>query len=155
MDSLIIFGAKELYAVIIVAAIVYFFRQPKELRWKIALSAVIALPLTYLLAKLGSILYYNPRPFVVGDFTPLIPHSADNGFPSDHMLISSAIASVVFFFNRKLGSALLFIAFLVGVSRMLAGIHHLVDIIGSLAFAFLATWCVMRCILPKLGKLKK
>jgi len=150
MNELIIFGAQELYAVIIAVAILYFFRQPKELRWKIALSAVIALPLTYLLAKLGSMLYYNPRPFVVGDFMPLIPHSDDNGFPSDHMLISSAIAAVVFFFHRKLGLTLLFIAFLVGVSRAFAGIHHPIDIIGSLAFAFFATWIAVRFLLPKL-----
>ena len=46
-------------------------------------------------------LYYNPRPFVVGNFTPLISHSVDNGFPSDHVLLASAIASILYFFSKK------------------------------------------------------
>lgn len=152
MNELIIFGAKDLYIVIVTLAIVYLLRQPKELRWKIAICAIIALPLTYFLAKLGSMLYYNPRPFVVGDFIPLIPHSADNGFPSDHVLLSAAIASVVFFFHRKLGVALLCIGFLVGIARVAAGVHHVTDILGSIVIAFVGAYLVFRFVLPRVWK---
>lgn len=152
MDSLIIFGAEYLYLAIVFAALAYIFRQPKELRWKIALCAVIALPLTYIVAKIASAFYYDPRPFVVGQFAPLLPHAADNGFPSDHALLSSAVAAVIFSFHRKLGLLLFMVAFLVGASRVFAGIHHFTDIFGSMIIAIITTYVVIEYIFPKVWR---
>lgn len=149
MNSLIIFGAQYLYLVIVALAIWYVVRQPKDKRWRILLCAVIALPLAYVTAKILSTFYYDPRPFVVGNFLPLLPHAPDNGFPSDHTLLSGAIAAVIFFFHRKLGLVLFAIAVLVGVSRVLAGIHHVVDIVGSLVIALAVTYVVFKYLLPK------
>ena len=97
--------------------------------------AVLLLPLSYIAAKIISHFYFDPRPFVVGNFTPLIPHAADNGFPSDHTLLGAAIAFAIFRFNKKLGLLLLFFAILVGFSRVLAGVHHASDIAGSIVIA--------------------
>lgn len=149
MSSLIIFGAQYLYLVIVIGAFGYLLTQPRERRWRMALLAVLALPLTYVVAKIMSTLYYDPRPFVVGHFLPLLPHAPDNGFPSDHTLLSAAVAAVVFFFNRTLGALLLVIAFLVGVARVFAGIHHLTDIVGSLVIAASVTMLVWRFVFPK------
>ncbi|MDO8566493.1 MAG: phosphatase PAP2 family protein [Candidatus Moranbacteria bacterium] len=148
MDSFIIFGAQYLYLVIVIAALVYICWQPKELCWKIALCAIIALPLTYIAAKIVSNFYFDPRPFVIGQFTPLLPHAADNGFPSDHTLLGSAVAAVIFFFHRKLGFLLFVVAFLVGVSRVFAGIHHFADIFGSMVIAAVVTSIVSQYIFP-------
>ena len=112
------------------------------------LCAVIALPLTYIVAKIISNFYYDPRPFVVGQFTPLLPHAADNGFPSDHTLLSSAVAAVIFFFHRKLGAFLFVVAFMVGMARVFAGIHHSVDIFGSMVIALVVTYFVYVYIFP-------
>ncbi len=49
-----------------------------------------------------------------------------------------AIASLVFIYNRKLGSLLAVISFIVGFSRVLAGIHHPIDIIGAMGIAIVA-----------------
>ena len=149
MSFLLIFGAQYLYLVIVIGALWYLFRQPRELRWKIVLCAAIALPVTYVVAKIMGALYYDPRPFVVGNFTPLLPHAPDNGFPSDHTLLSSAVAAVIFFFNRQLGAALLVIAFLVGAARVFLGIHHFVDIFGSMVIAMVVTAVVFRYVFPK------
>ncbi len=152
MDNLIIFGAKYLYLVIVIAALAYVFRQPRELRWRIIVCAVIALPLTYIAAKIAGYFYYDPRPFVVGQFTPLLPHAADNGFPSDHALFGSAIAAVIFLFHRRFGLLLFAVAFLVGVSRVFAGVHHFTDIFGSMAIAAAATYAVYKYLFPKLSR---
>jgi len=150
MNFLIIFGAKYLYLVIVIAALWYVSTQPKEQRFRIILAACFALPLTYVVAKLMSSFYYDPRPFVVGNFTPLLPHAPDNGFPSDHTLLSAAVAAVVFFFHRKLGIALFAVAFLVGMARVVAGIHHFIDILGSIIIAFLVTAFFMKYLLAPL-----
>lgn len=152
MDIFIIFGAKYLYLVIVITALVYVFRQPKELRWKIVICAAVALPLTYIAAKIASYFYYDPRPFVIGQFTPLLPHAPDNGFPSDHTLFGSAIAAVISYFHRRLGLMLFGVAFAVGASRVFAGIHHFIDIFGSIAIAFVMTYLVFTYVSPKLHR---
>jgi undecaprenyl-diphosphatase len=128
---LIIFGAKYLYILTILIALIFFFYLPKDKKKGFALLAVIALPCVYICAKIAGHFYFDPRPFVTGHFTPLIPHPADNGFVSDHMLLTGAIAMIVFFYNKKTGAILWVAALLVGLSRVLAGIHHPIDILGA------------------------
>ncbi|MBP7061163.1 MAG: phosphatase PAP2 family protein [Candidatus Moranbacteria bacterium] len=152
MDSLIIFGAKYLYLVIVIISLAYLVAVPKSRSSQVIVAALIALPLTYIIAKIMSALYFDPRPFVVGNFIPLIPHAPDNGFPSDHTLLSAAIAAVMFAFDRKIGVLLFLIAFLVGLARVYAGVHHLTDILGSIIIAAIVTYCVMTFLLPSVWK---
>lgn len=99
---------------------------------------IVALPLAYILAKCASYLYFDPRPFVVGNFVPLVPHAPDNGFPSDHTLFAAALAALATRFSWKYGLALWVLAVLVGVSRVAAGVHHTVDVIGAIVIAAVA-----------------
>jgi undecaprenyl-diphosphatase len=102
----------------------------------VAIGGVI----TLLLARLSSHFYHDPRPFVVGKFVPLIPHGNDNGFPSDHTLISAFLAYATLYFSKKIGWTLVSIAVLIGISRVAAGVHHFTDIIGSFVIAGLGCW---------------
>lgn len=135
LDTLSILGAKYLFVVIAGIALVYFLKQPRDEQKRIVIFAAIALPLTFIVSKIGALLYFDPRPFVVGHFIPLIPHEPDNGFPSDHVLLCASIAAVVFPSNKYVGLVLLLLALLVGASRVYTGIHHAIDIIGSLVMA--------------------
>ena len=132
MNLIIIFIAKYLVFVAAAIAVFYFLKQPRQKQKEMLIFAVILLPLSYVAAKIISRFYFDPRPFVQGNFTPLLPHAADNGFPSDHTLLGAAIAFAVFRFNRKLGLLLLYLTVLVGAARVLAGVHHATDIAGSL-----------------------
>ncbi|MBI2064401.1 MAG: phosphatase PAP2 family protein [Candidatus Yanofskybacteria bacterium] len=131
----IIFGAKYLLWVLIGLVLVWFLRLPKEKQKRFILFGITALPLIYAAAKLIGLFYYNSRPFVVGDFTPLIPHEPDNGFPSDHTLLGAAMAAVTYPFSRKVSLISWGVTVLIGISRVLAGIHHPIDIAGSMAVA--------------------
>ena len=144
MNLLIIFGAKYLVFVIILIAAVYAYGLPSEKRKELLIFALFSLPLAYVVAKIASALYFNPRPFVVGNFSPLIAHAADNGFPSDHTLLSAAVATAVYFFYRKLGIWLLSLSVLVGLSRVAAGVHHLLDIFASVIIAFVTGMIVWK-----------
>jgi len=97
----------------------------------------------------------SPRPFVVQPVKPLVPSDTDNGFPSDHTLLSMAVAGVVVAYRRKWGIALLLLAALVGTARVLAHVHHPIDVIGSAVIAltvtFLVYHLVARRILPTLA----
>lgn len=112
------------------------------------LLAAFSFPLAYLLAKLGSALYESPRPFVLSGIPPLVPHASDNGFPSDHTLFSAALAVLVLRYDKRVGFVLFVLACLVGTARVLAGIHHGVDIIGSLLIASAMVYVVGRFVMP-------
>ncbi|MHB0977938.1 MAG: phosphatase PAP2 family protein [Minisyncoccota bacterium] len=142
MDTLFIFGAKYLYILPIIIGAIYFLKASGETKKEIFIFAVFTLPLTFLLGVLANHLYINPRPFVVDNFAPLIPHAADNGFPSDHMLLVSVIAMLFSFFSRRTALWLWIIAFLVGISRVYVGVHHLTDIFGSVIIAVISGYTV-------------
>lgn len=142
MDSFFIFCAKYLFALSVLTLGIYFLRQPKA-NWKrMILFAVSSAALAFLIAKLGGLLYYDPRPFVVGNFTPLIPHAPDNGFPSDHALLVSAIAMIGTLWNKKWGFVLWILAILVAIGRVYVGVHHAMDIFGSFAISIVAVLMV-------------
>jgi undecaprenyl-diphosphatase len=138
-NSLVIFEAKYLILLVVVIAGVFFLNQDREEKKRMIILGIISFPLAYIFAKIGSHFYFDARPFAVGNFTPLIPHVADNGFPSDHTLLAAAFSSVVYFFNKRTSLWLWILTAFVGISRVLAGVHHIADIVGSMVFAILAT----------------
>jgi len=141
-DILIIFSAK--YLVFFVAGIAFLFllKQPRNKQKQIIIFSIISLPLVYLAAKTSAIFYYNPRPFVSDNLIPLVTHNPDNGFTSDHTLLAGAIFSIIFYFNRKIGLLLFILTISVGISRVVANIHHPIDIIGSIAVALVVSFFV-------------
>lgn len=126
-----IFGAQYLYLVVIVVASVWFLMQPKLKQKEILFLFCICAPLIYIASLIASFLCYNPRPFVLGHFKPLITHKATNGFPSHHMLLTSALSAVIFIFNQRLSSILWILVLFVGISRIYVGVHHFIDVAGG------------------------
>jgi len=139
MNLLIIFGSKYLYLIAVAITAISFWYLTKEKKWSATLFGLIDLVMVYFIGLLAGYLYSNPRPFVSDHVPPLISHAADNGFPSDHTLLVVALASILYCYNRTLGFIVFGIALLIGVSRVFAGIHHWLDIIGSFTIAIAAT----------------
>jgi len=155
LNLTIIFGANYLIFLLLLLAAIFFFKQVAQTKKQLIIMGLVSLPLIYLVAKLGSMFYFNPRPFVTGGFLPLIPHSPDNGFPSDHVLLSSALAMVIFYYNKKSGLIIMDLSILVGISRVLAGVHHSIDIIGSIVISIIISSLVYYLVMPPLLSLLK
>ena len=137
-DLIFIFGAKYLYLVVIIISFIWFLAQPRARQGEILIIICICLPLIFIISEIAGRLYYNPRPFALGHFQPLIPHKADNGFPSHHALLASAISTIVFLFSRRLGLVLWILALFVGFSRVYAGVHHMIDILGGILISIIS-----------------
>lgn len=140
MNLLIILLAKYFYLIVAVIGVLVVLMESKKDQINTVKLAVAALPLSFIFSRIASALFYNPRPFVVEKITPLIEHAADNGFPSDHTLFVMTISAIVFAYNKKAGMILALLSLVVGLSRVLAKVHHGVDILGSIGIAFLATY---------------
>lgn len=137
MDAVVIFCAKYLIILPPVSLVVYVLLA-QNVRRKLVLLAGLALPVAYGLGKFADFLYYNARPFVDQGTAPLVAHVADNGFPSNHMLLAATVASIIFVYNRSLGVGLWVVALLIGLARVMADVHHLLDIGASGAIAVVA-----------------
>ena len=146
MDTLIIFGAKYLIVLSILVAMSVVWIVPQKDRVRFTMLLVLSLPIAYILAKIGGHLYMNDRPFVVGHFTPLVEHGVDNGFPSDHTLLASALAAVVTVIRPRIGAILWIFAIVIGVCRVLAGVHHAIDIIGAMVIAVVAVYATYKLL---------
>ena len=138
MESFFVFTAEYFYFASIATLGAYFLFQSRDSQKRMALFAIPAGLFALALGMLANHLYFDPRPFVVGHFTPLVPHAPDNGFPSDHTLLVSAIAMIGTLWNRRLGIVLWILAFLVAISRVYVGLHHVLDVAGSIAISTVA-----------------
>ncbi|MEK7175788.1 MAG: phosphatase PAP2 family protein [Patescibacteria group bacterium] len=137
LNLIIIFGAKYLILLPPAIAGIYFLKSPREIRKRLIIFLLIALPLAYLAGLATRYAYFNPRPFVVGGFGPLIAHETDNGFPSDHVLLAATLAASLLFFDRKRAYWLAGIAVFIAFARVYAGVHHLTDVVASIIIALL------------------
>lgn len=140
MDWLIVFLATKLHAVVAVAALLVFLLSTQAGRRDLFKVSLLALPLAFVASRLASLLIERPRPFVDGHMSALIQHAPDNGFPSDHTLLAVTISAIAYTQNKLVGSILIVLGVLVGIGRVLAGVHHSLDVFGSIAIAFSATY---------------
>jgi undecaprenyl-diphosphatase len=137
MHELLLIFAKYLIGIVGLIAFIYWLAVPRHEKVRLIIFGIIAGSATFALAKIGSALFYDPRPFVVHHVVPLYPHGADNGFPSDHTLLAAIIAITVWVSSKRLGIVLFVMALLIGLSRVIGNIHSPIDIVGSIFFALL------------------
>ena len=149
MDTLIVIGAKYLIYIIAFLAVIATLLSERTVRCGIVKLALLSFPIAFLASLIAGQLFYDTRPFVVEHITPLIPHGADNGFPSDHTLFAMVTAAIIFVYSRKLGVLLGILGILIGVSRVMAKIHYPIDIVGSIAIAISVTsfaWIILKTL---------
>ena len=75
------------------------------------------------------------------------------GFPSSHAAFYSAIAVTMFFMNKTAGTIAIIIAFIIGVSRVLAGVHSPLDVMGGFILGVLIS-CLVDFVVEKLNAWK-
>lgn len=95
-----------------------------------ALHAFAAVILAWVIAQMLKNLLPTTRPFLLNGGSPLtFTVHTDNSFPSGHSAIAFSLAITMWLHNRKLGFFYLVAAFLVGIGRVFANVHYLLDIV--------------------------
>jgi undecaprenyl-diphosphatase len=154
VDQIIIFAAKFLFLLIPLAWVAIWLRIDKKQKREMLIATALALVFAVILDKIAGSLFYDTRPFVSQSITPLITHSADNGFPSEHTLFSLVIAGVLWFYNKRIGTAALIVVAIVGCARVAAKVHSPADIIGGVILGLAAVYAAV-LIVRKLIASKK
>jgi len=142
MDTLFILGAKYLFIIPVLWLGLLFYQSSREDRKSIFIFSVLSFSLALVASKALGKIYFNPRPFVVENFKPLIDHAPDNGFPSDHALLVGALASMVTVYYRKYQIWFWALAILVATSRVYVGVHHTIDVVTSLVIAGISAFII-------------
>ncbi len=87
--------------------------------------------------------YHHPRPSLVLDILSLFPELSYS-FPSAHAVFLFGLSMGVYLTNKKLGRILLITAAIVGISRIIAGVHWPSDIFIGALLGILTAWVVFK-----------
>ncbi|MEJ2347838.1 MAG: phosphatase PAP2 family protein [Patescibacteria group bacterium] len=98
-----------------------------------AVHAFGAALLVWVIAQMLKSLLPTVRPFMInGNFPLTLTLPGDGAFPSTHTAIAFSLATTLWLHNKKLGYFYLILAFLVGIGRVFANVHYVLDVlIGS------------------------
>jgi undecaprenyl-diphosphatase len=125
---------------ILVEIYLFFFLKKKD----IAIFAFMTMLLGLGINQIIGLFYFHNRPYMDGLGHPLIHHSFETSFPSDHTTFMFAIAIYLYMKidNKILGECLIFLALLGGLSRVFVGVHYPFDIVGAIFTASLAYFII-------------
>lgn len=99
--------------------------------------------IAYLLSTTLKELIHIERSFVqFREVLPLFDPNQEYSFPSTHAAIFSALAVSIFFIHRKAGYYFIIFALLIGLARVIAGVHFPVDILGGFLLGGLTAYLV-------------
>lgn len=140
MDTIIVYVAQYFYLVVILLLILSWYKVKIDKRLEYALAVILAGIIAFIISRISSKLYYDPRPFVVMHVKPLFPHIKDNGFPSDHALLTGTLTAVAYIYNKKYASIMLVVTILIGLARVLAKVHSPLDIAGGWVFGIIGAY---------------
>ena len=87
---------------------------------------------TFILVTILRAIINAPRPYEVYDYTPVV-HKSTKGksFPSRHTVSAFIIAMAFLYVQTSIGVIMMFVALGIAISRVLAGVHFVRDVVGG------------------------
>ena len=143
-DLLVIFfGVWFPYIVIILAGLFLLFHHevltaesPAVVFWekkKEILSVFVTGGLAWVIAKILKYIIPSPRPFVIFSQVHSVFPETGYSFPSGHATFFMALAFSIFFLHKKAGYFFILFALIIGVARIIGGVHFPLDILAGFA----------------------
>lgn len=160
-DWLVVFCAEYLAYVLVVIflAILIFSKKTSREKIKIFIFTVVSIFLSrIIITETVRYFYRVSRPFVNNTVHQLIFHEISGSFPSGHTAFFFALAMAVhlFYKSQTFGKSegLTFVFFtgaiLMGLARVITGVHWPLDILGGAIAGILSSWAVYQFFKSKL-----
>ncbi len=153
-DRLIIFLAQDLGYVILAAVLIFLiFHCPSKpwpgSRWKERLAKIFIIfggtGLAFIVTQILKKIILSPRPeLFLSEANFLLIKTGFDSFPSAHATFFAALATLLYFYNKKAGRLAWLGALLIGLSRIAAGVHFPIDILFGWLIGFLTALTVAR-----------
>lgn len=150
LDKLAIFFAQYLGYILIFILSLFLIRNFKKCRLLIIQALIAAILSRLVLVNIIRWLWPRPRPFIESQVNLLLSHEPTSSFPSGHAALFFAIATVVYFYNKKAGILFFLASFLISISRVFAGIHWPTDIFVGALVGIFSAWLIMKIFKNKI-----
>lgn len=96
------------------------------------LHALLAVAVAWGIAQVIKAIFPTIRPFELNNLIPLtLFPSNDGAFPSGHAAAAFALATTIWLHDKRVGSAFVIAAIVVGVARVWGNVHYPIDILGG------------------------
>lgn len=152
MHGIVDFVAQYLIYLVLVAAAVTGLTVRGPDRWRLVVQTVLGFIALGILVEIANHAYHDTRPFVRLHTRPWFSHGNDNGFPSDHTVVASLIAFLIWPYRRAAGAVLFICALAIGTARVVAQVHSPQDIAGAVVIALVAAvigWYAGRAVFDR------
>ena len=133
-DWLFIFFARDLIyiLVILVPVLIWTYERSRRGRIYFTLLSLLSLTFSEIIVTLFRYFHNNPRPFdVIEGLKPLISHVSEPSFPSGHTMFLVPLALTIYYLKPKAGVWIILGTVLMGLSRVIVGVHWPLDILGG------------------------
>ncbi|OGI60421.1 hypothetical protein A2641_00115 [Candidatus Nomurabacteria bacterium RIFCSPHIGHO2_01_FULL_37_25] len=161
-DIVIFFAVYFPYVVVFIAGIFLLthhevFKDKNTLqvfliKKKEILSAFFSGVLAQVLAYGLKIFFHTSRPFLDLPNVSALFHETGFAFPSGHATFFAALSVSLFFTHKKVGYIFMFFALLIGLARIIAGVHFPVDILGGFILGAFTAFFVKKYITKEISK---
>ncbi len=113
------------------------------------IHAIIAAAIAWVISEMIKQVFHTPRPFQVNGLRPLTATlPVDPAFPSSHAAIVFALATTIWFHDKRVGIFFLAAAVTVGVARVLANVHYPEDIFAGAIIGSFASLIIEKVHFP-------
>lgn len=154
-DWLAVFVARDMIVAIVALLIVYgILARDKFMTRKSLVVAFLSFVLARgLLVEIIRLYVLRNRPFISHTVVQLLTKGSEPSFPSGHMAAMVAIATAIWFYHPRVGYWLFAASFLIGLARIIVGVHYPVDIIGGILVGWLSAWAVQKWVAPHINEI--
>ena len=144
LDDLAIFLARYFEYFLIFGLFLFLAKSFKKYWPMIVQSFAAAIFSRLIITELIRWLWPKTRPFVADNVNLLFNYNPlEASFPSGHAAFYFAIATVVYFYNKKAGLGFFFASFLISLARVFSGIHWPSDIIAGALVGMFSGWLII------------
>jgi membrane-associated phospholipid phosphatase len=105
--------------------VLYLLDSGKRMAW---LAVGLALSGSWLVAALFKLFYKIERPYTTLNYAPIVMEKGF-AFPSEHAAVFAALAVTGYMIDTRLGIIFTVLAFIIGVTRPMLGVHYPSDIV--------------------------
>jgi undecaprenyl-diphosphatase len=130
----------------------------REQTRKVLLEATAAGLAGLLINQMIGLLWFHPRPFMMGLGHTFLTHAPESSFPSDHLTLLWAVAFSFLMYrtSRFAGMTLALLGLPMAWARIYLGVHFPLDMVGAVLVAAVSAWLArseLRWYLPTTYKL--
>lgn len=149
LDRFMVFAADKMGYVLILFVLVLFWKK-RYFKKALFVSYGSAIVARFVFVSIIRYLFYSPRPFLIlENVNRLMNHEFESSFPSGHASFYFALATGVYFYNKKAGFIFLLLAGLMGLARIFVSVHWPLDIVAGAALGVITAYIIKRFVVPR------